>query len=134
MDIIEKGGNYGWRIREGAHDLHSIENPPKMIDPIFEYNHNKTAASITGGFVYRGSAIPALKGWYIFGDYSFGKIWAIKYEPGKTVAVEVLIDPNDPQKKGSTRPTQPSAFGYDAAGELYLCDINGPIYKIVPGE
>jgi glucose/arabinose dehydrogenase len=135
VDIIEKGGNYGWRIREGGHDLHPIPNPPKMIDPIFEYDHNKTAASITGGCVYHGSAIPALKGWYIFGDYSFGKIWAIKYEPGKPVQVEVLIDPNDPGKKGGVqRPTQPSAFGEDAAGEIYLCDINGPVFKFVPGE
>jgi quinoprotein glucose dehydrogenase len=85
--------------------------------------------------VYHGSAIPALKGWYVFGDYSFGKIWAIKYEPGKAVQVEVLIDPNDPGKKGGVqRPTQPSAFGEDASGEIYLCDINGPIYKFVPAD
>ncbi|HEV8377694.1 MAG TPA: PQQ-dependent sugar dehydrogenase [Tepidisphaeraceae bacterium] len=134
VDIIEKGGNYGWRIREGNEDLHPIPNPPKTIDPIFQYNHNKTAASITGGCVYHGSAIPALKGWYIFGDYSIGKIWAIKFEPGKPVQVEVLIDPNDPQRKGPTRPTQPSAFGEDASGEVYLLDINGPIYKFVPPE
>ena len=135
VNIIEKGGNYGWRIREGAHDLHPIDNPPKMIDPIFEYNHNKTAASITGGCVYHGSAIPALKGWYVFADYSFGKIWAIKYEPGKPVAVEVLVDPNDPAKKGGVqRPTQASAFGEDASGEVYLCDINGPVFKVVPAE
>jgi glucose/arabinose dehydrogenase len=134
VDIIEKGGNYGWRVREGARDLHPIKNSPKFIDPIFEYEHLKTAASITGGLVYRGSAIPQLRGWYIFGDYSFGKIWALKYEPGKPVEVEVLIDPNDPAKKGSPRPTQPSAFGEDAQGELYLLDINGPIYKFVPAE
>jgi len=135
VNIIEKGGNYGWRIREGAHDLHPIDNPPKMIDPIFEYNHNKTAASITGGCVYHGSAIPALKGWYIFGDYSFGKVWAIKYEPGKPVQVEVLVDPNDPAKKaGIQRPVQPSAFGEDSNGEVYLCDINGPLFKFVPAE
>jgi glucose/arabinose dehydrogenase len=134
VNIIEKGGNYGWRIREGAADLHPVPNPPKMIDPIFQYNHNKTAASITGGMVYHGKAIPALEGYYIFGDYSLGKVWGIKYDPAakKVVSEVLLINPADPNLTGGQRATQPSSFGQDAAGEIYLCDITfGNIFKIV---
>jgi glucose/arabinose dehydrogenase len=134
INIIQKGGNYGWRIREGKHDLHAVPNPPKMIDPIFEYNHEKTAASITGGYVYRGKAIPSLVGWYLFGDYSTGKIFGLKYEDGKVVANGMLINPKDttrPENK-AIKNIQPAAFGEDAAGEMFMCDITGGVvYRIV---
>jgi glucose/arabinose dehydrogenase len=143
INIIEKGGNYGWRIREGMHDLHPVTDPPKgMIDPIYEYHHNNVrllpepgvrgAASVTGGCVYRGKKYPLLRGWYFFGDYSHGVIYGLKYENGKVVSSGVLIDPRDPNRNGGGRATQPSAFGEDAEGDLYLCDANGPVYRIVP--
>lgn len=131
IDVIEKGGNYGWRIREGLHDLHPVPNrPQKLIDPIFEYSHNRTAASVTGGSVYRGKKIPALVGWYLFGDYSTGRIYGLKYENGKVVASGELVEPNAAGKPGE-RPTQPSAFGSDKDGEMFLCDVNGLVYRIV---
>jgi glucose/arabinose dehydrogenase len=131
VDIIEKGGNYGWRIREGAHDHQPVPHPPATIDPIFEYNHNKAAASITGGYVYRGKQIPALRGWYLFGDYSHGTIYGLKYENGRVTTSGLLIDPLDPKHNGGQRPTQPSAFAEDADGELFMCDANGPVYRVV---
>ena len=145
IDIIVKGGNYGWRVREGRHDLHPVPNPPKdMIDPIYQYHHNNVrllpepgvrgAASVTGGCVYRGKKFPALRGWYFFGDYSHGTVYGLKYEDGKVLSAGVLIDPKDPQRDGGQRPTQPSAFGEDAEGNLYLCDVNGPVYRIVASE
>lgn len=133
IDIIEKGGNYGWSAREGAHDHEPIRPMPRTIDPIFEYNHDRTAASITGGYVYRGKKIPQLYGWYIFGEYSQGRIYGLKYENGKVTASGMLIDPKDPTRKGGLRnPSQPSSFGEDINGELYLIDNNGPVYRIVP--
>ena len=143
IDIIVKGGNYGWRIREGMHDLHPVKDPPKdMIDPIYVYHHNNVrllpepgvrgAASVTGGCVYRGKKHPALRGWYFFGDYSHGTVYGLRYENGKVTASGIMIDPKDPAKSGGQRPTQPSAFGEDAEGNLYMCDVNGRVYRIVP--
>jgi hypothetical protein len=102
-----------------------------MIDPIFEYNHNKAAASITGGYVYHGKEIPALRGWYLFGDYSHGTIYGLKYENGRVTTSGILIDPQDPKRNGGQRPTQPSGFGEDANGELFMCDANGPVYRVM---
>ena len=134
VHVIEKGGNYGWRVREGMHELHPVKDLPKMIDPIFEYSHDRTAASITGGYVYRGKKIPALVGWYLCGDYSTGRIYGVKYENGKVLASGVLIDPRDPARSNGQRATQPSSFGEDADGEMFLCDTNGPVYRIVGAE
>ena len=132
VDIIEKGGNYGWSVREGAHDHEPIRPMPRTIDPIFEYSHDGTAASITGGYVYRGKKIPQLYGWYVFGEYSQGRVYGLKYEHGKVTASGMLIDPRDSTRKGGTRnPTQPSSFGEDVNGELYMIDNNGPVYRVV---
>jgi glucose/arabinose dehydrogenase len=140
INIIQKGGNYGWRIREGMHELHPVSNPPKgMIEPIFEYNHNNPRLlpkpgerGVTGGCVYRGNKFPSLRGWYLFGDYSHGTIYGLKYENGKVVSSGVLVDPKDATRNGDNRATQPSAFGEDAEGNLYMCDANGPVYRLVP--
>jgi glucose/arabinose dehydrogenase len=138
IDVIEKGKNYGWRVREGLHELHGVENPPAFVDPIFEYEHGtkdkRFPASVTGGYVYRGKKIPALVGCYVFGDYVDGRVWALRYENGTTVSCELLIDPKDPAKNGGQRPTQPSSFGMGPDGELFLLDANGPVYRIAPAE
>jgi len=132
IDIIQKGGNYGWNVREGAHNHQAAGMNPRTIDPIFEYSHDGTAASVTGGYVYRGKKIPNLYGWYVFGEYSQGRIYGLKYEDGKVTASGLLIDPKDPTRKGGTKnPTQPSSFGEDIDGELYMMDNNGPVYRIV---
>jgi len=130
VDVVEKGGNYGWPIREGNDDHHPVDHPPKMIDPIFQYSHNHTAAGVIGGCVYRGRKIPSLVGWYVFGDHSTGRIYGLKYEGGKVVASGVLIEPTPAGKPGE-RPTQPCAFGADRDGEMFLCDVNGPVFRIV---
>ncbi|MGH7179585.1 MAG: PQQ-dependent sugar dehydrogenase, partial [Tepidisphaeraceae bacterium] len=123
IDIITRGGNYGWRIREGAHPFRPVDNPPgDLVDPIKEYGH-ELGISITGGYVYRGRRIPSLVGWYVYGDYSSGRIWALKYENGKVTGdVELL----------NTRALI-SSFGEDSEGELYVCDHAGSVLKIVPG-
>ena len=134
LNLVANGGNYGWSIREGAHDFHT-DRPNaggKMIDPIFEYNHDRTAASITGGYVYRGKQIPELRGWYLCGDYSQGFFYGLKIENGAVTASGKIVDPHDPTRTGGLRrPSQPASFGEDADGELYMLDANGPIYKVV---
>jgi glucose/arabinose dehydrogenase len=133
IDVIQKGGNYGWRIKEGREELHPVPRPPKMIDPIYQYNHNGTSASVTGGYVYRGKAIPSMVGFYIFGDYVDGRLFALKYEGGKVTSVGTVFTPPNTGAKGLIRPNnlQPSSFGEDADGELYVCDVtNGRVFKL----
>ena len=67
VDLIERGGNYGWRCREGAHDFNTAGCGTGFIDPITEYGRS-LGNSITGGYVYRGSAIPGIVGQYVFAD------------------------------------------------------------------
>ena len=83
IDVVERGGNYGWRIREGAHCL-DVESPlaplascppagdngDPLVDPALEYTHAQIGLAVIGGFVYRGTAIPALAGQYVFADFS----------------------------------------------------------------
>jgi glucose/arabinose dehydrogenase len=83
VDIIEKGGNYGWRIKEGFHDFNvpADGNKANLIDPIYEYDHD-VGISVIGGYVYHGKSLPELEGKYIYGDYN-GKIWSLTSSGGK---------------------------------------------------
>ena len=140
VDIIKKGGNYGWSAREGFHELNRVSHAVKgsaPIDPIIEYAHNPELAKeskfpnhaigvcITGGYVYRGKQIPALQGVYVYGDFQMGTIWGLRYENDKLTADGVLI-------KGNQSRTIPS-FAEDSEGELYVLSFDGQIYQIVAG-
>jgi glucose/arabinose dehydrogenase len=123
VDIINKGGNYGWNITEGRHCYPPpTQNCDKtgLTPPIAEYSHSEGEA-IIGGYVYRGTAIPALRGIYVFGDYISGKIWGLRMvSPGTWRRVLLL-------SSGKFI----SGFGQDPAGELYLLDYNnGIVYSI----
>lgn len=132
VHVIENGGNYGWSIFEGTHPF-----PPKarqrrdtaspITKAIVDYSHS-LGKSITGGYVYRGKAFPALDGVYIYGDYDSGRIWGLKREGGKVQAVGEILDLKKQQKVNIT------AFGQDAAGELYVLPDGGQIRKIVLAE
>jgi uncharacterized repeat protein (TIGR03806 family) len=74
VDRVDRGGNYGWDCREGAHDFEPAGCPANLIDPVAEYGRSE-GFSVTGGVVYRGSAIPALVGNYVFGDFGTGTVW-----------------------------------------------------------
>jgi glucose/arabinose dehydrogenase len=137
VNVVTRGGNYGWRIREGSEMWRPVPDPPSFVDPILSYPHEKGSNSITGGHVYRGKKIPALYGWYVYGDYSSGIVWGLKCEDGKVTGQTVLVEPDPaaPVTEGKRlRPTQPSAFGEDAAGETYLVDLNGAIYRLEADE
>ena len=120
IDLIEKGGNYGWNHREGFEPYAGREREPGMIDPVHAYPRDE-GVSVTGGYVYRGDAIPALRGAYVFGDYGSGRIWALRYD-GERVTEHRLIG----------RAPTVASFGLDAAGEIHICSLRGRIYELVP--
>jgi glucose/arabinose dehydrogenase len=131
VHVLEKGGNYGWRIREGLHPFKPDEKPVTgtLIEPIAEYGRDK-GQSITGGVVYRGKKFPALAGIYFYADYASGRFWGLRYENGKTLANEELKITW--QGNPSLNRVQPSAFGVDIDGEVYVCDHSrGNVYMIV---
>lgn len=113
INLIRKGGNYGWNRREGLHPFGARGSGPRadLIDPIWEYHHD-VGKSITGGTVYRGSRVPELDGYYIYGDYVAGKVWGLKYDQEKGRVVE-----NRPIK-GPNLPVY--SFGEDEKGEMYM--------------
>lgn len=122
VDVIERGGNYGWRCREGAHNYNSAGCGTGFIDPVWEYPRSQ-GNSITGGYVYRGSAIPGLIGRYLFSDYGSGRFWALQSNGLGGYASDQLIDTN----------FGPTSFGVDQYGELYFTDINNSrLRKLVP--
>ncbi|MEP7357289.1 MAG: PQQ-dependent sugar dehydrogenase [Anaerolineales bacterium] len=118
-----KGGeNYGWVIREGLHPNQG--NPPagaQFVDPVAEYAHATGGCSVTGGYVYRGAALPELNGVYFYGDYCSGIIWTLTHTGDKFVTTQFA-------ESGLTI----SSFGEDEAGELYVCDLRaGVVYRLV---
>jgi glucose/arabinose dehydrogenase len=126
INIIQRGGNYGWSKREGMHPFgpQGSGPSPEFVEPIWEYHHD-IGKSITGGVVYRGKAIPALQGVYLYADYVAGKMWGIRYDEaqGQVVAhYEIELPGNVPV----------ITFGADADGEVYFSDPAGRIFKFVP--
>ena len=113
IDLIERGGNYGWRCREGANDYNLSGCSASYIDPVSEYPRS-LGNSITGGTVYRGSAMPELAGRYVFADYGSGRIWALLPDGQGGYLNDQLIDTN----------FGPTSFAEDQNGELYFTDIN----------
>ncbi|HEU5310343.1 MAG TPA: PQQ-dependent sugar dehydrogenase, partial [Candidatus Eisenbacteria bacterium] len=131
------GANYGWRCFEGSHEyLASSTNPcascsdPScpMIDPAHEYVDTAGRCSITGGYVYRGNDIPDLRGTYFFADYCTGEIWSGKFLDGVLTEVQNRTAELEP---AGLSIDNVSSFGEDARGELYVCDSQGEVYKIV---
>lgn len=125
------GENYGWRCMEGNHctGLSGCTcNDPALTDPIYEYSHDM-GCSVTGGVVYRGSAIPGLSGTYFFSDFCTADIYSFRYDGSNITEFTdrtTQLDPSDSNIDAV------SSFGEDAAGEIYICDLNGEVFKIVP--
>ncbi len=116
IDLIEAGKNYGWDCREGMHPYEpasqrssSCAATRDFTDPVWAYGRDQ-GICVTGGYVYRGRALPDLVGWYVYADYGSGRVWALRAENGAAenrllVDTDLLI----------------STLGVDEAGELYLC-------------
>jgi len=131
IDLVRKGGNYGWNDREGRHKFtrFGAEAGPKYVEPIWEYHHT-VGRSITGGNVYRGKAVPQLAGAYLYADYVSGKLWALWYDPDKGQVV--ANRPITPPSKDSHTPV--ITFGQAENGEVYFTDYFGQFYRFVPEE
>ncbi len=125
ISIVEKGGNYGWRIKEGYScymDKHLCNQ--NLVDPIYVYSHEE-GKSITGGYVYTSNKIPELKNKYIFGDFVEGKIWAVDISSDTK-----KIKDEDIFSLGKW-PILISTFGITADGEILIGDFQtGKIFKI----
>src|SRR5262245_20137275 len=128
-----RGRNYGWPLREGAHDYdrsRPVAFTP-IVDPIYDYNHT-VGASVTGGYVYRGSALPTnFRGRYFFADYVAARVWSLGLivdgATGEARAGDLVEHTSELGSLGNI-----SSFGVDADGELYLVSYSsGRILKII---
>jgi glucose/arabinose dehydrogenase len=119
------GANFGWSAYEGTHLYNSAiaatVKKSSLTWPVTQYSHS-VGNAVTGGYVYRGSAIPALRGFYVFGDFGSGHVWAMKGPGGARRALS----------GADGQVSQISSFGQDASGELYVVSLAGSVYKIVP--
>jgi quinoprotein glucose dehydrogenase len=134
VDLIVKGGNYGWSVREGAHHFKPGPVGAQYIEPIMEYTHRPNLQAeglfpdhsiglcIIGGYVYRGKSFPALDGIYIYGDYNLGTIWGMRYDLAaqKVTAEGTLLQ----------QPDNIDSFAEDADGEIYALMQDGKIFEI----
>lgn len=119
------GLNLGWNVLEGSACYESDAcNPAGMYAPTYEYEH-PDGCSITGGYVYRGSAIPDLRGRYLFADYCEGWVRSFRLVSGTAAH---LGDHSD----GLPTLVRVVSFGEDNQGELYIVSLDGAVYKVVP--
>jgi glucose/arabinose dehydrogenase len=133
------GNNYGWRLREGR-----IETPtvgvggplvPGMVDPVYDYEHGGGTfhgSTVIGGYVYRGSLLKNAEGQYFFGDFGNGQIWSMDTDP---VTGELLVGTLRDRTAELHRLnsfSQIVSFGEDGFGNLYVVDLSGRVFEIVP--
>ena len=132
VNIIVKGGNYGWNVREALHHFKPGPEGAKYFDPIIEYPHtanllaqgkfpeHSIGSSITGGYVYRGKQYPALRGVYLYADFTLGTIWGLRYQEGKLLEHGTLV----------SQPKNVASFAEDLDGELYVLASDGRVYSV----
>ncbi len=122
IDRVVKGGNYGWRVYEGAapYARSGVQPASDYLPPVATYGH-EAGCSVTGGYVYRGKAVAQLRGHYVYADFCSGTVWALDAaDDGPRVGRAIGNVPN------------PSSFGEDADGELYLTSFTGRLYRLSP--
>jgi glucose/arabinose dehydrogenase len=115
------GANFGWNYREASHPF-SRGTPPQgleLIDPVAEYDHS-LGCSVTGGVVYRGGELPEWQGVYFYGDYCTGIIWGLRRGPDGAWLNERLFQED----------ARITSFGEDEAGEVFLVDQGGNIFRL----
>jgi len=122
-----KGANLGWRLCEANHVIPIPEtgdepcNQPATVLPVIEYPHTDGNCSVTGGYVYRGSAYPSLYGRYFYGDYCTGNIWSVATDHKLGDPIEAPLDTT----------SKITSFGEDAAGEIYVTGVGGTVWHLV---
>ncbi len=126
IDVVTRGENYGWRVMEGSHCFSPFVlcRTSGLQLPIYEYAHKNGRCSIIGGYVYRGRAMAGLNGQYLYGDFCSGEIFSLLRPSDSEPSREPLLLFN-----ASFRI---SSFGEDEAGELYVLDHGGGVYRLTP--
>ena len=120
IDRVTLRGNYGWRCFEGTSPTgFPCGSEAPLLPPIAEYGRSEGAA-VTGGYVYRGSAMPAMQGRYVFGDFVSGQLWHIAADTQPTLRMAA----------GFATGLNISSFAEDNAGELYIVDYGGGLYRL----
>jgi glucose/arabinose dehydrogenase len=123
-DGAGKATNFGWNIMEGKHCYAASScDESGLALPVLEYNHGQ-GCSITGGYVYRGNAIPAIQGYYFYADYCGGWVRSFRYQDGQ--AMDSFQWPTLAPGGSIT------SFGEDASGELYITSADGRVFRIIP--
>lgn len=119
INVVARGANLGWRSFEGVSPFNNDAGlaPAAVTFPILEYTH-LIGGAIVGGYHYRGSALPSLRGAYIYGDHNTGRIWSLRAKDDKVLANDEL-----------TAVHRLSSFGEDAQGELYALSMDGTVYR-----
>lgn len=114
--LIERGANYGWSVYEGSHEFYPTRKlgPTPLVKPTVEHHHSE-ARSLTGGLVYYGARFPELQGAYIYGDYSTGRIWAIRHDGKRALWHREIADTQ----------LQITGFAADRRGEIVITDNRG---------
>jgi len=133
VDVVTRGGNYGWRIREGSTCYNASScattgaNGEALIDPVVEYDHS-VGQAITGGYVYRGSKVPSLAGKYVFGDYVSSRIFAFT-PPSPLVAAtpRVVLTASNAILSA---PQNITSFAQGNDGEIYVVGYGGALYQL----
>ena len=122
VDVVEKGGDYGWNTLEGSQCFSPADcDPTGTVLPVWEYP-TRGNCSVIGGYVYRGGGIPSLTGAYVFGDFCSGRIWALRYD-GQEVTEHLLL---------ADTSLRIASFGQDREGALYVLSQNAGIYRLIP--
>jgi glucose/arabinose dehydrogenase len=112
--------NFGWDVFEGRSPFEDKQpGPGELVSPLEQYSHDD-GCSVTGGYVYRGKAVPAAAGRYFYGDYCSGIVWSLRASGGRAVGV----------RREPFRVSNLTSFGEDTAGELYLVSHEGTIYRL----
>lgn len=126
------GRNYGWRIAEGFECRGgggACGTNPGFTPPIHVFRTNVDGNSVVGGYVYRGNAIPTLQGTFFFADSGFSKVWTLRYDPIADTVSE-FQERTAELEAGGQNIANPSSFGEDGRGELYLLNLNGTVHRV----
>jgi uncharacterized repeat protein (TIGR03806 family) len=128
--LVRRGENYGWSVLEGRHPFRPQRQraATTFARPAAEHHHAE-ARSLTGGVVYRGQKLPELIGAYIYGDYSTGRIWALRHDDARITERAAGFIPAVPRELSDT-PLQITGFGLDPDGELLIVDHGGGLYRL----
>ena len=132
INLVERGANHGWNVLEGHDCLRPAADcdDAGMTPPVLVYGHDAGRCSVTGGVVYRGDAIPALRGVYLFGDFCTGEVFALRPPPD---GAEPAREPVEPVVL-ATGAGGLVSFALDAAGEVLVVDYGGAVWRLVAAE